>query len=147
MIELSIKSKPENVALACAQARNAAIDAGVPDKAVSDLELAVSEAVTNSMEHGYQWQEDQDILIKIETLNNQLVVDIYDQGSPISANLFDNIDENFEEPESESLDQVADQIALLAEGGRGLKIIKALVDDIHSEHKDGWNILKLIKNL
>lgn len=151
MIELSIKSKPENVALACAEARNAAIAAGMPDQAVSELELAVSEAVTNSIEHGYQWQEDQDILVKIETLNNQLVVNISDQGSPIPGDLFDNIEEGFEEPTSQSngdeIDQMVDPMALLAENGRGLKIIQALVDNIHSQHKDGWNILKLIKNV
>ena len=107
MTELSIKSKPENVALVCAEAPNVAIDAGLSDQAVSELELAVSEAVTNSIEHGYQWQDDQDILVNIETINNQLVINISDQGSAIPEDLFHNFKEGFDEPEDEPIDQMA----------------------------------------
>lgn len=137
MNELSIKSKPENVARACYEVRTAAIKAGMPEKALMELELAVSEAVTNSIEHAYEWDEDQDILLKIHASNEQLTIDILDQGTPIPANLFNDLDDNFEEP--------ANQTTRLEESGRGLKIIFALVDDISIRHADGWNSLKLMK--
>ena len=138
MTELIIKSKPENVALACAEVRSAALNAGMPDQAAMELELAVSEAVTNSIEHAYGWDEDQDILLKIEASNNALVIDVLDRGIPVAEDLFNDIDGNFSEPENES--------ELLAENGRGLNIIRALVDDIRIQHANGWNNLRLMKS-
>ncbi|NNJ92186.1 MAG: ATP-binding protein, partial [Gammaproteobacteria bacterium] len=53
MFELIIKSKPENIALACSKVRDAAAMVGMCEQAAMELELAVSEAVTNSVEHAY----------------------------------------------------------------------------------------------
>jgi serine/threonine-protein kinase RsbW len=137
MIEFCIKSKPENVALACSRVRTAAANAGMAEQGLMELELAVSEAVTNSIEHAYEWDESQDILVKMNPLNDHIEVDILDHGIPVPVNLFNDLDDNFEDPD--------DELALLAENGRGLKIIRALVDDIRIEHVNGWNSLRLQK--
>jgi serine/threonine-protein kinase RsbW len=137
MIEFYIKSKPENVALACSRVLSAASDAGMPENALMELELAVSEAVTNSIEHAYQWDENQEILITVTSSKDQLTVTIEDQGKPLPMSLFNDLDSNFEDPADESL--------LLEENGRGLKIIHALVDNIKINHNNGWNSLKLLK--
>jgi serine/threonine-protein kinase RsbW len=139
MFDFTIKSKTENIALACSKVRDAAAMAGMSEQATMELELAVSEAVTNSIEHAYDWDEEQDILLKIDASNSQLVVNILDQGIPLPGSLFDDFDGNFMEPQ--------DEFDLLAENGRGLNIIRALVDDIRIEHTNGWNSLKLLKNL
>jgi len=138
MSEITIKSKPENLALACTEVRKAAAAAGMPDQAAMELELAVSEAVTNSIEHAYDWNEEQDILLKIGTSKNQLLINVLDRGLPLPVDLFNNADGTFSEAQ--------DDPELLAESGRGLNIIRALVDDIRIEHSNGWNSLKLYKN-
>lgn len=137
MREFEITSKPENVALACSEMRSEAAAAGMPDQASMELELAVSEVVTNIIEHAYKWDEEQDIHLKIATSERQLLIDILDHGEPIPEDLFTEIDGTFDAPDNE--------IESLAESGRGLNIIRALVDEIHIQRKGEWNSLKLAK--
>ena len=139
MTETIIKSQPENVARLCEMFRSEAIKAGISEVVAMELELVISEAVTNIIEHAYEWDETQYIKFIISISNQSVTIEIKDQGKPIAADLFSDIEPGFDNP--------PDDVGLLAESGRGLKIIQSLIDDIKISHENGWNTLRLVKNL
>lgn len=51
-----------------------------PEERIEDLKLAISEAVTNAIEHGNERQEGKLVAIVFEVDNHKLVVRIADQG-------------------------------------------------------------------
>jgi serine/threonine-protein kinase RsbW len=101
-------------------------------KEVHDLRLAVQEACTNVIKHGQMSPEERRLVIRFEFAEDVLSVLITDQGAP------------FEPPEvSEPPGTREDP----AEGGYGLFLIRALVDEMFYEIRPRGNTLVLRKRL
>ncbi len=79
------------------------------------LALAVAEAVSNGIEHGNKSDPNLPIKIKIEIEDNSLFIKIYDKGKGFNP-------EEIPDPTTEQ--------NILKENGRGIFIIKNLVDKI-----------------
>ena len=60
---------------------------GVDQSAIDDLLLAVTELVTNSIEHGYDGQPDP-IEIEIGTSGNSVLVSVSDRAPPFDPSSF-----------------------------------------------------------
>lgn len=82
-IKLIIQSRPENIAIArvTVAAFIAQIDLTVEE--LEDIKVAVSEAVSNSIIHGYENKMDQWIEIKVQRFENLFEIIISDQGKGI----------------------------------------------------------------
>ena len=94
--------------------------------------LAVSEALTNIIKHGYQGKTDQPIQIQAEYTADQVVMRFLDWG----PEAFSPDPEDFDLPDDMSL------------GGRGLFIIKNSVDTVDfSRDESGKNCTRLILKL
>lgn len=95
------------------------------------LELAVVEAVTNIIRHGYQGQKDRPIRLQCDLFLNRISVRLYHRGQP-----FDPGPEPVVQPESGS------------ESGMGLYIIQQCVDKVrYYRSKHGENCIHLVKEL
>jgi serine/threonine-protein kinase RsbW len=102
---------------------------GFDDEALSDLELAMTEALANVIEHGHP--EDAEVLIDVEVAvdTDRFEVKILDRASAFVAS----------EVPARDLDHVC-------EGGYGLPLIGLVMDEVHSAPRSGGgNILTLVK--
>ncbi len=83
IIRLNILSKPENIAIARVTVATfiAQIDLTVDE--LEDIKVAVSEAISNSIIHGYENKNDQWIEIKVEKHSHSFIITISDQGKGI----------------------------------------------------------------
>jgi serine/threonine-protein kinase RsbW len=115
-ISLTVPAKPEYV-IVCRLALDGLGDAvALTPEILSDLKLAVTEACANSIAHAYA---DEIGLIRVDiALDRERVhVEVADDGVGI------------ENPEIGSFDPDSD--VTLEEGGMGLPLISALVDELH----------------
>lgn len=84
---------------------------GVTDECVSDIELAITEACTNVLKHAQSENEQYDVEVEID--DDRCVIRVIDAG------------EGFDHEAARSIQQ-----SLSAEGGRGIQLMSALVDDL-----------------
>ena len=106
---------------------------------VQELELAVVEAVTNIVKHGYTAAPGLMIDLELKRLDNAIEVIITDRGSPIPAAAL---------AKSESvLDFDPADIDNLPTCGLGLALIRESTDGFEYSTADGVNILRLIQTV
>ena len=130
-IRLTIPAKPEYITLGRLALTGIARLRTEPmtQEALGDLKLALTEACTNSVRHAYDGGEGS-VEIVYELHADRLVVEVADEG------------EGFDPPEA-SLDLDG---AALSEGGLGIAIIKALVDEFEiRERAQGGSSLRFVK--
>ncbi|MCW2967026.1 MAG: putative anti-sigma regulatory factor, serine/threonine protein kinase [Solirubrobacteraceae bacterium] len=103
--------------------------AGVDGDPVGEIELALTEALANVIEHGYGGASTNEIVVSVETDEQRLVVRIRDWGRPFEAETYAGRD--LDDP---------------GEGGYGVYLIRELMDDVTREPQpDGGTLLTLIK--
>src|SRR5215218_5538821 len=129
-VRLTIPAKPEYITLVRLALSGLSRLRPLSEETLSDMKLAVTEACTNSVRHGYQ-----DGGGKVEILDelepDRLVVEVADDGPGFDA--------SGDRPTKENL----------AEGGLGIAIIKAVSDEFESgERSDGrGSRLRFVKHL
>lgn len=99
------------------------------DEHAAEVELAMVEAITNSMRHADIG--DSDILIQFTLLDNEVAIDLIDEGRPVPPSLL--------EFSGWSLDFDPADIQNLPTGGMGLMIIRSLMNDVSYRFEDGRN--------
>lgn len=111
-------------------------EAGISDQDIENIELAVDEACTNVIEHGYDPNEpNKDITIRMEIDSVKLVLTIIDRGKPF-------------DPRSKKQADIKQLIDMKRDGGLGISLIKRTMDEIdYRTTPDGQNELILIKYL
>jgi serine/threonine-protein kinase RsbW len=81
-VELTIAARPENLAIARLALAGVAATAGASREVVADLKLAVTEACTNAIQHGYGGGgPNDDIVIRYTVGDGALSVEVEDRGS------------------------------------------------------------------
>lgn len=80
-IEFESKSQNEGFARVAVSAFISQIDPTLDE--ISDVKTAVSEAVTNSIIHGYEGKEDEKVLIEAELYGREATITIIDNGRGI----------------------------------------------------------------
>jgi serine/threonine-protein kinase RsbW len=135
-VSLTIDSRPENVPIVGACAKELAGDLFSAEK-LSEIEQALSEAVNNCIEHAYCGSNEASIRIKYILSNDCLLIEITDQGRQFSAECLEYLDTEFNyDPQD---------IDNLPEGGFGLKVIKAYMDEVNYRRENGKNYWLLKK--
>lgn len=100
------------------------------------LELAVCEAVTNSIKHAYKSIPENFVCLEITISGHELVFKVKDQGQSLADGILRNrkIDE-------ESI------CANTCEGGRGIPLIKGIMDQVYYHSDDQENCLTMVKRI
>jgi serine/threonine-protein kinase RsbW len=105
------------------------------------IELALAEALTNIIEHGYGHDSTDPVRLRLLERSGALEIDIWDRGQPIPEGLIENTDV--------STTFLFDPTDLdgLPEGGMGLALIKAAFHDVRYGTRDGVNRLRLVRRI
>jgi anti-sigma regulatory factor (Ser/Thr protein kinase) len=107
---------------------------GFDERAVFEVELSVYEACANVIEHAYANNPDNYIDLKITVELERLVVTIRDEGGTFEAS-------------SLKEKNIAKLIETEQDGGLGMHIIEACMDEILYRRQGNENILELVKYL
>ncbi|MDD4255038.1 MAG: ATP-binding protein [Methanofollis sp.] len=105
---------------------------GVPAKAVQEVELAVDEAVTNIILHGYEGAGGE-IALSCKRMEEGAVVEIRD-----AAPAFDPT-----AAPAPDLEGGADERPI---GGLGIHLMRKMTDAVLYEYREGENVLRLVKH-
>ncbi|MBP2145147.1 serine/threonine-protein kinase RsbW [Methanofollis sp. W23] len=106
---------------------------GLPSKAVQEMELAVDEAVTNIVLHGYAGSEGW-VRLSCARTGEGVAVVIEDAAPPFDPTAVPSPD----------LEGEMDERAI---GGLGVHFIREMTDEMRYEYRDGVNVLKLFKHV
>jgi serine/threonine-protein kinase RsbW len=106
---------------------------GYPLEVVNDLELASDEAVTNVVEHAYQYDTHKTVHVDVVMEKRRILIRIKDQGQAFNPLLSSPV----------NLDQ---HIAERRTGGLGMHLMQTLTDSVDYRREEGFNVLTLTKN-
>jgi serine/threonine-protein kinase RsbW len=136
-VHTSIDSDLRNVWPIGLLVRAVAKELGFPSRDAHLLELAVVEAVNNTIQHAYGCQPGRRVDFSLEATPQALIMEIADDGAPILQNILRQV----------ANPAVAPKDATEAECGRGLTIIGRVMDDFSYSGKSGRNSILMRKNL
>jgi anti-sigma regulatory factor (Ser/Thr protein kinase) len=111
-----------------------ATEVGIEPQEIDNIELAIDEACTNVIEHGYAPDDpNKELTIRMEINSAQMVLTVIDRAKPFNLLLY----------------QPREITALKAEGkdgGLGIRLIKQIMDVIeYKTRPDGYNELMMTK--
>ncbi|TMK80006.1 MAG: ATP-binding protein [Actinobacteria bacterium] len=129
-VRLTIPAKPEYITLVRLALSGLSRLRPLSEETLGDLKLAVTEACSNSVRHGYGEGGEGVVEILYELQPDRLVVEVTDEGPGFDANGARSDDD-------------------LAEGGLGIAIIKAVSDEFEAgkRHGGGGSRLRFVKFL
>jgi anti-sigma regulatory factor (Ser/Thr protein kinase) len=107
---------------------------GLPPQVVNALNVALDEAVSNAINHGYDAGARGEIAVRLRHGPDSVLVEIEDDGRP-----FDPL----QAPPPDLTSPLAERPI----GGLGVHLIRNLMDEVTYARHDGRNILKLVKHL
>lgn len=129
-IEFVSKSQNEGFARVAVAAFVAQLDPTIDE--INDVKTAVSEAVTNSIIHGYENREDGIIRIEAEIVESEITIIIIDKGVGI-----DDIGKAMEPLYTSRPD--------LERSGMGFTVMETFMDDLEVESEKGIGTRVVIK--
>jgi serine/threonine-protein kinase RsbW len=94
------------------------------------INLVLTEAMVNAIRHANAGDPDKMVQIIIFITNDELVIQVHDSGQGFDINAIP-------EPDTETL----------VESGRGIFLIKALMDTVCYRNVNGGNVLEMTKKL
>lgn len=134
-IEIAIDSRLENVALLGSAVSGIAALLGWNESERFNLELCAVEAATNCVRHAYGGEAGHPVRLRIRVDGGRLEMRVADRGRPVP--------EEQRAPPAPAFDP--DDPATYAEGGRGLFLLRALMDEVAFLREDGWNVVLLAR--
>ncbi|HYI75681.1 MAG TPA: ATP-binding protein [Gaiellaceae bacterium] len=134
VVRLRFPAKPEYLLLARLTLSGVARQLPVDDELVADLKLALTEACGNAVRHGYA-DGDGDVDVVFAVNDERIELTVEDRGDGIRV---------VDTPDVRSL-VGSDQV----EGGMGMSIIRAIVDDLEVDSgADGrGTVVRMVKYL
>jgi len=139
-IKLIIESQLENVALIGITINKLCSLISLADIESYQIELCVVEAVTNSIKHAYGNEAGQDVEVVFTLYTDRLTLDVCDTGKSMDQRIMN-------EKNVSSLEVDPDNIASMSEGGRGIAIIKEIMDTVAYKSEKRKNVLTMTKRL
>jgi serine/threonine-protein kinase RsbW len=130
-VRLKIPARPEYITLGRLALSAIAGVRPLSEETLHDLKLALTEACTNSVRHAYADGREGEVEILYELAPDRLVVEVGDEGAGFEP--VDGADPDHPE---------------LEEGGLGIAIIRAVVDEVEiGPRDDGGSRLRFVKFL
>ena len=130
-----ILSDYKNVSSACFIIKTFCEDLHMAENQIKEIELSLAEALNNIIKHAYQGVQNKIINIEIEYSNNNITINLIDNGIARK-----NLNKPKLEFDPENIDS-------LPEGGMGLFIIEQLMDENIYKRENDKNIFTLIKKV
>jgi serine/threonine-protein kinase RsbW len=109
-------------------------NAGITDEILYDLQLAVDEACTNIIMHGYAGMDPGSVILDLEIQADKIIISLTDFGHAF-------------EPDSAPAPDVNAPIEERELGGFGLFFIRQSVDDVKYRTTEDGNTMTLTKNI
>lgn len=131
VLRLSIDSELGNVHLVGLAVHKICEYLGLDDEGCSHVELAVVEAVTNSIRHAYGGAPGHLVEVVATVDPDHLRLEVIDDGRPVPAAVRRH-------PPPPPIEE-------LPEGGYGMFLIFELMDSVDFERRDGRNVVVLTK--
>ncbi|UIJ70431.1 ATP-binding protein [Aurantimonas sp. HBX-1] len=138
-VQLVIDSDLDTVAMV-ARAVRAICDDGLGAADLDAVELALVEAMTNVIKHGYAGRKDGRLEVGIALYSDRVVIEIKDNAPPIPPSHVQRA------PEAVFAFDPAD-IENLPEGGMGLALIRMNMDEVQYIPHGDRNLLRMTKRL
>lgn len=134
MSKLIIENKIENLERVLDFVEQFALSIKLEDDTTFDIKLAVDEAVSNIVRHGYNDNERHFIEIVLKQSDDEINITVIDDAKEFNMLDFTvvNIDQPIEERKP---------------GGLGIFLIKETMDEIKWQRNEGKNILSLTKKI
>jgi serine/threonine-protein kinase RsbW len=133
VVEIYIPSELGYERIPMAAAATVAQRMGFSPDRVEDLKTAISEAVTNAIEHGNQSNEGIKVLVELTVQDRSLTLNVVDQGKKPIPEIAD-VDEAFENRPGYPR-------------GLGMFLIRRLVDEMVVSAKPGRNEVRMVIHL
>ncbi|SET06684.1 serine/threonine-protein kinase RsbW [Salinibacillus kushneri] len=127
-IEIKIPAKPEYVGIVRLSISGIANRLGFSFEEIEDLKIAVSEAITNTVQHAYQGVEDGEVTIGFGLYHDRLEIMVADRGGSFDLSEIKQEIGPYRPEES---------IEGLREGGFGLFLIEELMDKLEINNDYG----------
>lgn len=137
-LKLIVEANLNQIGLVGSVARLICHEADMMVLAITEVELALVEAVTNVIKYGLSASPQAEVEIVFTISERSLQVDVCDQGVPIPPGMLELADGSVFDFEPEDMDS-------WPTSGMGLSLIKAAMDEVDYRSVDGKNILRLIK--
>ncbi len=106
--------------------RERAVAAGFGPPALGEIELAVTEAVSNVIRHAYGGRTTEEVVVEVAVDHAGLLIEIVDRGE--TPDDMPDADPDFDDP---------------AAGGYGLYLIRTVMDEVQRTREAGGNVLRL----
>ena len=130
VVRLVIPSRLELLSLIDKVVDGVADQMGFEDADQDAVAISVIEAGTNAIQHGHGHESERTVEVTFRLLPDELIVDIQDNGRGFNLDLL----EDAGAPEN-----------LLKERGRGIFIMRAMMDDVQFDFGDHGTRCRLIK--
>lgn len=131
---LEITSDMQNLAVVSDFILDIAKQSNLDDKTTDHLQMALDEAVTNVMEHGYAGRSDGIIKIDCRVDKRSVQIEIRDQGEPFDP-------DQIKEPD------VTSPLSERAIGGLGVFFMRKLMDQVEFSRDRRGNRTRMVKQL
>ncbi|MGH7443018.1 MAG: ATP-binding protein, partial [bacterium] len=108
------------------------VERGYAQDLVDDVEMATDEAMTNAIEHAYEFDARCTVFVEMDLDKGRACVKVKDQGKafdPLAVGPI-NLDRHVEERRT---------------GGLGVHLMRTIMDSVEYRREDGFNVLTLIK--
>lgn len=135
-ITFTIPGSQDHVCLIGRAVKGVLEDVFVDEGALFLMELAVCEAVANSIKHASGRRAGDVVEVDMEINDSEVIVEVKDEGKEFNPGFLDDC----------RLQQTCD-LESIKEGGRGIPIIKQVMDQVEYYSSCGKNILVMKKNL
>ena len=106
---------------------------GDREELANQLNVVLTEAMVNAIRHANADDPDKEVDVRITITDNELMVQVFDQGQGFDLNSI--------------ADPIFDDYDHLEGSGRGIYIMRALMDSVAYNKIDGGNVLIMRKKL
>ncbi|WP_152655454.1 anti-sigma B factor RsbW [Oceanobacillus sp. CFH 90083] len=131
-IEMKVPAKAEYIGVMRLTLSGVANRMGFSYDAIEDLKVAISEAVTNAVEHAYEEKESGEITVGFGLYEDRMEIIVADRGGSF----------DLEEVRNETGPYQSDEpVEKIREGGFGLFLIEALMDEVKINNKYGVMVI------
>lgn len=127
-----IPARYDRIKQACTFVVDAAQVAGLDESAVFHCQIAVDEACTNIIEHGYAGEDRGQIEVICRVESGKLEIELLDQAPSFDVT---------QVPDPELSKSIEDTSV----GGLGIYFIKRMMDEVGYDHHNGTNCLTMVK--
>lgn len=129
---LTIPGRYDRLAQACRFVAEAASAAGLDESESNHCQLAVDEACTNIIEHGYGGENRGEIRLTCDPAPGELTITIHDTARPF-------------DPAGVPMPDLTAPLDEMRIGGLGLFFMRQVMDAVEFDHQADGNTLTLIK--